>query len=153
MSKYISLFLLIISIAGCSTSVKVPEYIQGVKPYTKTYFSGYADTLAAAKDVLVEEGWTVAALRDPLIYERNPSIDDPFMDKIMIVTDVKESGFFVGTRYSRLNVYLHAVEKAKTSVEIRFLTETALPYSSIRSFDHEFSAQKILTKIEEKLTK
>ena len=43
-------------------------------------------------------------------------------------------------------------EEGKTIVEVRFLTVTAIPYSSIRSYAHEFSAERILAKIEEKLS-
>lgn len=151
MIKHWTLIVVLTLFWGCSSTVKIPEYIQDIKPFTKTYFASYDKTFEATKSVLQDLGWTISALRDPLVFERNPSIDDPFIDKVMIVTEVKESGFFIGTRYSRLNLYLHSVDKDKTAVEVRFLTETALPYNSIRSYDHQYSAEHILAEIEKAL--
>ncbi len=149
--KKLFLLLLAFVLTGCST-VKIPEYIQDENPYTKNFFSSYPATLKAVQEVLSDLGWVIEELKDPSVYERSEGLDDPFSEKVLLITEVKEKAFVVGTRYSRLNVYVSSIEQDKTVVEVRFLTVTAMPYSSIRSYEHEFSAERILKKIEEKLS-
>ena len=150
-AKYLLTLFVCLTLIGCST-VKIPEYIQDEQPYSRSYFADYSTTLSATKDVLTDLGWEIKELKDPSIFERNEAVDTPLLEKVLIITDVKENSFFVGTRFSRLNVYVQSVDESKSDVEVRFLTVTSMPYSSIRSYEHEYSSERILDKIEDAIT-
>ena len=46
-----------------------------------------------------------------------------------MITDLRDTRFFVGTRYSRMNVYIRSQQK-ESEVELRYLGVTSWPFWS-----------------------
>ncbi|MFT5387719.1 MAG: hypothetical protein ACI9F2_001148 [Lysobacterales bacterium] len=151
-NKYTLLLILTISFGGCATA-RIPAYVQSQEvPYKKKFFTTYENTLLSTKVVLEELGWYIEEEKDPSIYERIANADDPYSSNVLLITEVREQGLVVGTIYKRLNVFISSgVDDKETDVEVRSLTVTAMPFSSIRDYKDDADVDIIFKKIEESL--
>ena len=133
-------------ISGCAT-VDIPNYIQDKSPYKQTFYAGFDQVVDATSKTLTKYGWTVANKYDPTVFEQNKELKQADAKQIMLSTDVRQTAFFVGTRYARINAYIRTVDSSSTEVEIRYLTETSMPVKTFKNYKNDRSVKNILNDI------
>ena len=134
-------FLLIISfcfigfVGGCA-SIDIPNYIQDENPYKKTFKMSYADVLEATKQSLEYAGWTIVQEADPAVYE-HARIADAGIKQVLLLTNVRQLGLVVGTRYARINVYVHSAKDVSTEVEVRYVTANSVGFKTFYNYQRD----------------
>ena len=146
--KNIFLILCTIILNGCAT-IEVPQYIQDQHPYQRTVYKGFDQTLDATRQALAELGWTIGKETEPSVYERNRLLEGPGK-AILLMTDIRRTPFFLGSRYTRLNIYLRGGDKV-TEVELRYLTLNSLAIKTIQNYKNDAAVDRIFHRIEENL--
>ncbi|MBF0484660.1 MAG: hypothetical protein HQL25_08170 [Candidatus Omnitrophica bacterium] len=139
-----------IFVAGCSTA-QVPKYLQAKKPYIKRFYGSYDQVVEAVRLALKETGWTIEKEVPPTIYEY--STESEFGDKrqILILTNVNETPYFIGTRYSRINVYVREGSSDQTEVELRYLKVHSFSFKGFYRYGKRTFSQKFFDSIEKTL--
>lgn len=144
------LFWVVLSIAGC-TSVEIPPYVQDKNPYIQKFYAGFDEVLNAATITLEGQGWKIEKQTDPSVYELTKLSDGSPSREILVVTQVRMTSFFLGTRYSKLNVYVRALTERSTEVEVRSLNITSLPFKSFRGYKRDRFVKKFFDQIQSRL--
>lgn len=132
---------------GCA-SVMVPQYIRDEYPYRKNLYADFGRVQEAVEEALKESGWQVAKTTDPALFERNKTPVDPQARQALIFTEIRQTALFLGTRYARMNIYLHAGPDTTTEVEVRYLTVTSVPFKSFYNHRNDRFVQKWLGRLE-----
>ncbi len=132
---------------GCA-SVIVPQYIHEEHPYHKKLYADFDKVQEAIHQALKESGWQVAKTADPAIFERNKTPVDPQARQVLIFTEIRQTALFLGTRYARMNIYLHAGHDNTTEVEARYLTVTSVPFKTFYNYRNDRFVQKLLERLE-----
>lgn len=150
MKRIIQLGLFLVCLSGCAT-VSIPNYIKDDHPYTRTVYADFDQARAAAGKALQDSGWVVVDATDPTVFEHS-SIQDEGGREILLFSDIKELPFILGTRYSRVNVYLRSTSRPKeTEIEVRVLTIKSLTFMELRKHKQPRVADKIFADIEKHL--
>ena len=148
--KKVLAVLLFLSFIGCA-SVTSPSYIQDKNPYKKVFYTQFDKTREAIKKTFKESGWTIEKEAKPAVFERERDSESG-NNQILILTEVRQISFFIGSRYARINVYLHEIADNETEVEIRYLTVTSVMFKSFYGYKHDQAVERIFTTIEENLS-
>lgn len=144
-------FILLLGLGGCA-SISVPNYVKDEYPYKKTFYASFDETFEAVKEMFDEFHWKVSQTSDPKLYERNKTtaVDDTGK-QVLIFSDLRTTPLGLGTRYSRVNVYLRTVQGSETEVEIRYVTVSSVPFKTFYDFKHNKTVEAMLKSISEKL--
>jgi len=142
------LCLLLLTLVGCTTT-SIPSYLQDKNPYKKRFYATFPEARAAVENVLSELGWKIAEGVDPLVYEQS-DVNDLSDQQILLVTDVRQTPLFVGSRYARLNIFLRS-QKNISEVEIRYYTVTNVGIKNFKSYGDKGAMRRIMERIEAKL--
>jgi len=149
--KRIFLLPLLALLVGCA-SINIPNYVSPEKPYRKKFGFSYQKTLKATEEALTSSGWVIADSVDPSVYERSIVIEGENVNRVLIITEVKQLGFFLGTRYARININLHSSNDVSTEVEIRYLTANSMGFKTFYNYKHDKTAERLLRSIEKNLS-
>jgi len=150
MKKIIYCVFLMMIFAGCST-VNVSKYIQARNPYEKSFYSEFDQVLKSTSRILEESGWKISGSSHPSVYENNPVSDEQDIKQIMLISDVRQFSFFLGTKYTRINAFIKEGPDQTTIVELRCLSVTSLPFKSFDNYKRNKTAEKLLNLIEQDL--
>lgn len=149
--KKVYLLPLLALLVGCA-SINIPNYVRPEKPYRKKFEFSYQKTLKATQEALASAGWVIADSVDPSVYERSVVIEGENVNRVLIITEVRQLGFFLGTRYARVNVNLHSSNDISTEVEIRYLTANSMGFKTFYNYRHDKTAERLLRSIEKTLS-
>ena len=123
----------------------------GKYPVKQMMQKEYEGVDAAKIKALKGAGWKIAEEADPALLERRHESQDASRPKTVIFTQIRQLSFFVGSGYSRLNVFLNvAVDKA-TEVEIRYVKVTTVGPKTLNNFKNDKLVNRLLKRIEENL--
>ena len=147
--KNFYLFLLLFFF-GCST-VSMSNYIKDDHPYKKKFDADYENVKKITMDALKKFGWTIEGESEPSIFEAVKEIENPDAKQIMLFTTIRHSGFFVGSSYSRVNVFLRGYKNEFTEVEIRYIKLTTVPLKRFTGYRQDALVKKIFNQIQKKL--
>ena len=129
-------FVLLLTLSGCAT-VDVPKYIQDKNPYKKIFYASFDETLSAAKKTLEHYGWTILNDYDPTVFEQNKELGTPEAKQILLFTEDRQTPFFLGSSYSRINAYVRTVDKTSTEVELRYVTVASVPFKTFNTYKND----------------
>jgi len=149
MKKFLSILMLLFLI-GC-TSFTIPNYIHDKHPSLKTFYVPYDQVHAATLKVLGDLGWRIEKEADPALYERGRHFQDASHQQTLIFTDINQFSFFAGSRFSRLNVFLHVTADKATEVEVRYLKVTSIMFKAFYNYKNDRLADRIFERIEKEL--
>ena len=144
MRKFI-LVMMGLMAAGCMSAV-IPHYLPDTNPYSRRYEAGYDQTYAAVQQTLDDLGWVIEQQADPLVYEQNPDGTSGQRD-ILIMSNTRQTPLFVGTRYAKMNIYIHSQDNI-SDVEVRYLNINSLPFKNIINYKNDAAAKRILDYID-----
>lgn len=149
MKNIIALVLIIttVGLAGCATT-NTPVYIKSVKPQTQRFYAGHAATIAAVKLALQDLGWEVEQEADPQVYEVDSLLSAK--EQILLITKLRETRFFLGTRYARMNIYVWSRDEV-SEVEVRYAVTTDLFLIRPRSYGNKNMARRLFERITQHL--
>ncbi len=140
----------LVTFMGCATAA-MPFYLPGKKPYVKRFYANYDTALAAVNQTLSDLGWKVEKSMDPAIYEQMRT-SDLNEKQVLLITEVRQISFVVGTRYARMNIYLRS-KGGISEVEIRYLTMSSLTFKSIKDYNNDSEVKRVFGRLEEILSK
>ncbi len=149
MKRLLPLFLVFL-LAGCA-SVNVPNYIQDKHPYKKSFYGNFDDILDATKKTLEEYGWRIASTSAPSVFERAEGSEHTPGQQILLFTELKQTSFFVGTKYSRINVYLREGTDNSTEVEIRYVTVNSMSVKNFYKYRSDHFVERVFKRIDQLL--
>ena len=149
MKKILSI-LLLLSLAGCA-SITIPNYIHDKHPQLKTFYAPFDQVHAATLKALGDLGWKIEKEADPALYERGRQFQDISRQQILIFTDINQFSFFAGSRYARLNVFLHVTADKATEVEVRYLKVTSVMFKTLYNYKNDRLVERIFNRIKENL--
>ena len=141
-------FILLLSVGGCA-SVSIPNYIQDKSPYKEVYYAPFDVVHEAAVKAVEDLGWSISEEADPALFERGRDLNNG--SQILLFTQVRQSSFFLGSGYARLNIYLRTTPDKGTEVEIRYLRVTSVIFKNLYNYKGESIAGHIFTRIEQQL--
>ena len=145
------LFLIVPVLLGGCASINIPHYVGDEHPYEKTFYNDYEAVLKVTKDVLDETGWKIFNITNPSVYEQSKVVV-PQGKQILILTEVRLTPMFLGTRYSRLNIYLRAGTEVNTTyAEIRYVSVNSFFYMTFKNYNKNTGVKNLFNRIEKKL--
>ncbi|MBF0478782.1 MAG: hypothetical protein HQL26_04810 [Candidatus Omnitrophica bacterium] len=139
-----------ILLTGCSTA-SVPKYLQSKNPYVKRFYGNYDQTLDAVRSAMKETGWAIEKEVPPTIYEYSTSSEFGDKRQLLILSNVRATPYFVGTRYSRINVYIREGSADQTEVELRYLKVNSFPFKGFYRYGRKEFSQTFFDSIEKTL--
>lgn len=148
MKKFLYIFLALV-LTGCA-SITIPNYIQDKNPYKRTLYAPFDKVREVTIQTFEDFGWAVEKESKPALFERERESGNGGKQTLLF-SKIRQTSFFVGSRYSRLNVYLREMASNKTEVEIRYLTVTSVLFKSFYGYKNDRSIERIFRRIEEKL--
>ena len=148
-TKNFLLIFLFLSTAGCAT-VSVPNYIYDKHPYKKEFYGQFNEILDAVKGVLKDHGWEISKTTDPSVYEQGKS-NETADNKALLITEIRQTSFFFGSSYSRLNVFLRPGTDKRTEVEFRYLAVNSFPIKAFNSYRKDKLIDRFFKDLDERL--
>ena len=101
--------------------------------------------------MLKDLGWEIEKQTDPSLYEHSGEDSIESVKKVLIFTKVRQSGFFLGSRYSLVNIYLRSSLQDVTEVEIRYLAIDSTFLKTFYRYKQDKTVKWMLTRLEELL--
>lgn len=150
--KKIGLIVLCFFLMGCTT-ISLTQYIKDKHPYDKRFYSDYDSVLEVTQQTLKDFGWEVQDMKDPSVYEVAMSADKLNLNKILIVTNVRQTSMFITSRYARMNIILKQYNDKITDVEIRYMTITNIPFKNLISYKQDTAVERFYKHVEKLLEK
>lgn len=146
----ILLVLGLIAVCGC-TSINVPNYVKDEHPYERSFYAPFAKVKAATDEALAEYGWTVIRESDPALFEVDRASEGGAQSQTLMFTEIRQTNFFVGSKYTRLNAFLRPLPDGATQVEIRYLGISSILFKKSYQYRNDKAINRILDAIEEKI--
>ena len=137
-------------LTGC-VSVSLPGYIQDTHPYKKNFAASFTAVEQAVVKALSKSGWMVEKQTDPAVYEQDQAAPDQGLQQTLLITRVRPMGFFLGTRYTRLNIFIRSASADKTEVEIRYLTVNSTSVKTFQNYRHDRAVGRLFARIAKEL--
>ena len=148
--KKFFLILTLLSLIGCA-NITIPNYIQDKNPYERTFYAQFDKVREVLTEAFEESGWTIEKESDPALFERERGLENG-NKQTLIFTEIRQTSFFVGSRYTRINAYLHEMANNETEVEIRYVTVSSIMFKSFYGYRNDRAVEHIFSKIEENLS-
>lgn len=149
MKKIVSVFL-ILTLSGCA-SINIPSYITDKHPRQNTFYATYDQVYNATTKALNDLGWSIETESDPALFERERESQDSSHQQTLIFTDIHKISFFVGSKYTRLNVFLQIAADKATEVEIRYVKVTSLLFKTFTNYKNDHLTDRLFKRIEKNL--
>ena len=143
------LITMVLMLSGCA-SVSIPNYIYDEHPYKRTVYAPFDKARDATAQTFEEFGWMVEKESNPSLFERE-KVGEEGKRQTLILTEVRQSYFFLGSRYSRVNAYLREIADKETEIEIRYLRVTSILFKSFYHYTNDKMVERIFNHIEQKL--
>ena len=150
MRKKLIYLLALFILTGCSTT-HIPGYIVDKYPYKRIFIADFDQVLKAATQTFQDMGWAIAKTTHPSEYERDKGLEGTPSQQILLFTGIRQTSLFIGTRYTRLNVYLRETQDKTTEVEIRYLTVNAFFFKTFYHYKNNKAVERIFKHIQELL--
>jgi hypothetical protein len=148
MKKLFGCFLLLTFI-GCA-SITIPSYIQDKNPYQKTFYAPFDDFYKITMDVFREAGWMIEKEYEPTLFERERDLGGD-RKQTLLFTEIRQSYFFIGSGYSRMNVFLREKSSNETEIEIRYVKVTSMMFKCFYGYRNDSMIDRIFKGLEERL--
>ncbi|HSA30785.1 MAG TPA: hypothetical protein P5160_03190 [Candidatus Omnitrophota bacterium] len=136
--------LLTVFCVGCA-SIQIPGYLQDKKPSVRQFYGGFERTSQAVRRALAELGWEVEDEVLPEVYEVSPR--QGVQQEVLMISVIRQTSFFIGTRYARMNVYIRSNGEV-SEVELRYMKVSTLFFSKKRSYGDENFSRRFFELIE-----
>ena len=140
-------FILVLS--GCA-SIEVPNYIQDKNPYKQKYYADFEKVLKITVQTLDDFGWKVGETTKPSIYERT-EMDQRENKQVLLFTRTRETSFFLGSRFAKMNVYVRSGDENVSEVEIRVITVNSIGFKKFTSYKKDSAIKRIFEDIQRRL--
>lgn len=150
MLKKIGFVIGLCVLTGC-VSTRVPSYLTGKTSFTRRFYAGHDQVVAAVKQAMTASGWAVEKETEPQVYEIDPQKMD-IEEQTLLMSDVRERRLIVLTRYERLNVFIHSRGNA-SDLEWRYLRINDMTVFKPRSLGSQKLADQFFGKVEKYLEK
>lgn len=142
--------LLLLCFTGCA-SIAVPNYIQDKNPYKRVFYAPFDHAREVTIQTLEESGWVVERESKPALFERERDLESG-NKQTLIFTEVRQTSFFIGSRYAKINAYVYETASNETEVEIRYVTVTSLMFKNFYGYKHDKAVEHIFRNIEKNLS-
>jgi hypothetical protein len=142
------LMITLLFLFGC-TAATIPIYLPEKKPYVKRFYADYDAILLATEATLKDLGWEIEDKVSPSVYEAARA-SDLNEKQLLIITQVRQFPFFVGTRYARMNIFLRS-RAGISELEIRYLTLSTVTFKKMKDYSNDAEIKRIFGKVEEVL--
>jgi hypothetical protein len=142
--------ILLFTISGCA-SVNIPNYIHDKFPYKQTYYAPFSTVHENAVKTLEDLGWKIEKESDPALFERGRDIGNNGREQTLVFTEIRQFSFFIGSGYTRLNMYLRGTADQATEVEIRYLRVTSMMFKNFYNYKNDHAVDRIFKRMEEGL--
>ena len=146
---YMLLFFMILSFSGCA-SITVPNYIQDKNPYKQVFYGSFDSVREATIKTFEDSGWVIDRESKPALFEQERDLEGD-NQQTLLFTKVRQISFFLGSRYARMNAYVHEIANNETEVEIRYLVVTSTMFRSFNGYKSDSTVKPILSRIEKNL--
>ena len=100
-----------------------------------------SSTITALEDL----GWIIEHKVDPAVYEQG-SIESAEEQRVLLLTQIRQTPMFLGTRYAKLNVYIKSL-KGVSEIEIRYLTVTSVFFKTFQTYQNDKAVERIFRRI------
>lgn len=151
MFKRISYLLCaLVLLSGCVT-VNIPNYIKDEHSYKKKFDADYDAVLKATTDMLASFRWNIEGEAQPSVFETVKDIEDADNRQTLLFSNVRQTGFFIGSKYSRVNVFLRGYKKEFTDMEIRFVAITSILFKRFTGYRQDALAKRMFDQIQKNL--
>ena len=151
--KNIFYFVILTTLAGCSTANISPLYIQDKHPYVKTIVSNYNKTLLITKKVLEIEGWKIVKEADPTVYEKGRELDVPNAKQTLIFAQTFKKSWVGTGKLAQINIYLRTIDELNTEIEVRYLVVKNAVVTSFYGYRNDRLIDTLIEKINQQLKK
>jgi len=141
--------LWLLPLCGCA-NISVPNYVKDVHPYKRLFYVPFEDVRDAAERTLGDFGWTIARESDPALFEMDRTSGHGGPQTLMF-TEIRQTSFFIGSKYTRLNAFLRVLPDGATEVEMRYLGVSNIVFRKSYDYRNDKAMRRILDKIEEKV--
>jgi hypothetical protein len=148
MKRYVGI-ISVLFLTGCA-NIAIPNYIQDKYPYKRTLYADFNEVHQTATDVLKKAGWTIEGESEPAVFERERAPESS-NQQTLLFTEVRQFSFFIGSGYTRLNVYIRQVAAKETEVEIRYLKVTSIIFKNFYRYRNDQTVDRVFQRIEEQL--
>ena len=148
--KRLSILVAVLLFCGCA-SISVPNYIQDDYPYKKKFYGTYEDILNTSTQMLLDFGWEISNSNDPNVFERVAVSSGQEDRRVLLFTELRQSSWFLGSRYARVNVYIRSGGNNTAEVEIRFMTITSVLFKQFKSYKNDALAERMFTRVQDLL--
>ncbi|HBG60955.1 MAG: hypothetical protein A2Y03_10825 [Omnitrophica WOR_2 bacterium GWF2_38_59] len=147
--KNLNLILIVLFLSGCAT-VNIPNYIVDENPYKQKLYASFDTALNATVNTLKDAGWEVEEITKPSVFERSKdSIQGS--QEVLLFTKIRETSMFLGSSFSRMNVYVRSGTDNVSEVEIRCITVNSVVFNKFTSYKKDRAVEKIFKHIQERL--
>jgi len=148
--KKFTVMLLLLSLMGCVT-VKIPKHLSDEFPYKENFSAVFDETYEITMKSLRDLGWKVSDTTYPAVLDQDLSEEGDEAKQVLIFTDVRQTPFFLSSRYMSLNVIITSVERFSTDVEIRYSSITPILFKNIESYQNNPVVNKVFNRIRKQL--
>lgn len=142
--------VLAVFLSGCATVV-IPQYIKDDNPYKHKIYASFDEVSSAAKEVLDKTGWVVMSTTDPSVFERSKGVEGEDFRQVLLITDIRQTPLFIGSRYARLNLFIRSSEANVTEIEVRYITVSSMFFKSFYKYRNNAEVERIIKNIEKTL--
>ena len=146
----ILLILALMAVSGCA-SINVPNYVKDEHPYKRSFYAPFEKVRAAADGALAEYGWTVIRESDPALFEVDRASEGGAQPQTLMFTEIRQTNFFVGSKYTRLNAFLRPLPDGAIEVEIRYLGISSILFKKSYQYRNDRAVNRIMAAIEQKI--
>ncbi|MBU1995567.1 MAG: hypothetical protein KKF78_00255 [Candidatus Omnitrophica bacterium] len=147
--KKIILILMVFVLCGCAT-VNIPNYIKDENPYKQKLYAEFDTTLKATVNTLNDFGWEVEEITKPSVFEITKEANKE-SQQVLLFTKVRQTAMFLGSRFTKMNVYVRSGSDNVTEVEIRCFTFNSVVFNKFTSYKKDRAVEKIFKHIQERL--
>ena len=134
---------------GCA-NIMIPSYIQDRNPYQRTLYASFDTIYKVAVEAFDAAGWAIEKEVEPQLFERGRALEAD--DKqTLILMEIRQSYFFIGSKYARINIYLRETATNETEVEIRYVKVTSMMFKSFYGYKSDRMVDRIFQDIEARL--
>ncbi|HNV24018.1 MAG TPA: hypothetical protein PLH56_05225 [Candidatus Omnitrophota bacterium] len=148
--KFFCLLGMFFIFSGCAT-INIPHYIKEEYSYKKKFDADYEIVRKQIKNILQSLHWEIEGEVEPSVFETVKDIVHPENQQTLIFSKVRQSGFFVGSQYARVNVFLRGYKKEWTEIEIRYVSIFSIVFQRFTKYRQDRLVQKVFTQMQKNL--
>ena len=145
--KRILNILMLLALGGCA-SITVPNYVRDEYPYKRLIYAPFERVRDNTEKTLGHYGWTVAKESDPALFEVERRKTADGVPQTLMFTEVRQTFFFIGTTYTRLNIFLSVLPDGATEIEMRYLGILSVVFKKFYDYRNDKAMKRILDTIE-----